>query len=122
VQSSRAELRSLVVSDGGAPNAVQRKQLSAVVDGKPMRSAVLTTVLSNSIKRGIATAISWTNPQFGFYRPEQVYDALDQVGAGTHTGRIWHELRRLQRELPENPTLALVAKALRPQDLRQPDP
>src|SRR5687767_13691586 len=68
-------MRNLVISDGGAPSTVQRKQLAAIWDGQHVKSAVLTTVLSNPIKRGVATAIAWINPQFGFYRPEQVNDA-----------------------------------------------
>src|SRR5688572_13112680 len=58
-------LRTLVVSDGGAPNTKQRHTLqNEVWEGRPVKLALLTNSLKSPIKRGIATALTWMNPAF----------------------------------------------------------
>src|SRR5689334_20807955 len=47
-------LRSFVVSDGGGPNAAQRKTLGEVFRGRPNKLAVVTNSLTNPLKRGLA--------------------------------------------------------------------
>ncbi len=75
-----ARIRSLAISDGGAPNQTQRAQMfGAVFEKKPVKSAALTIVLDNKIKRGIATAIGWINPAFKIFPPEEVMAALEHV-------------------------------------------
>src|SRR4051812_47517681 len=63
-------MRMLIVSDGGAPSVRQRNFLSqAPFRGEKSKSACVTKAVENPIKRGIATAISWMNPSFGFFPP-----------------------------------------------------
>ena len=107
------QLRSLVVTDGAAPNAAQRAQLSRQVfrDHK-CKISVVTTVLSNPVKRGVATALKWINPNFGFFLPEQVPSALDHLELAAWTSRIFGEYAKLAVKLPPNHTLQLVREAL----------
>src|SRR5687767_3375736 len=50
------QVRALVYTEGGAPNAAQRAKLNAVLGGRKLPIAVLTT---SSIARAAGTAISW---------------------------------------------------------------
>ncbi|HEV8246088.1 MAG TPA: hypothetical protein VGP93_09985, partial [Polyangiaceae bacterium] len=107
-------LRHLVVSDGAAPSAKQRKQLHTVAwEGKSGKIAVVTTVLSNPIKRGIATALSWMNPGFGFFGPEQFYKALAHIDMTSRENEIWAEYQTLRTQLPPNATLDLIENVRR---------
>jgi hypothetical protein len=53
-----AKLKVLVVTDGGGPNAAQRKRLDNVLGGRPIRVAVVT---DSAKSRFIASAISLIN-------------------------------------------------------------
>ena len=98
----------LVVTDGGAPNAYERGQMA---DQFPVASAVVTTVLTNPIKRGIATAIGWTNPRFLFTEPKQWQRALEHIGIGEFGEQLWNCYRELQKQMPLNKTLELISRA-----------
>jgi hypothetical protein len=106
-----ADMRSLVITDGGAPNAKQRKALAALANDEPTKSSVITTVLSNPIKRGIATALSWTNPTMKFFRPEEMNEALRHIDLREARTTIWSEYAQLQKDAPRNATLGLIAEA-----------
>lgn len=100
------ELRSLVVSDGGAPNVAQRGELThKVFDGKPSKLAVLTNALSNPIKRGVATAISWVNPAFLALPPERWRDAFHHLDLESELDAVVAVLDELQKGLPPVKTL-----------------
>ena len=103
-----AELAMLVVTDGAAPNAFERAYMA---ERMPVSSAVITTVLTNPVKRGIATALSWTNPRVFFAEPKQWQPALDHLGMGAYRDDVWSGLRELQRSLPASKTLELISKA-----------
>jgi hypothetical protein len=47
---------TFVVTDGGAPTAVQRKRHHEVFSGKPSKVAVVTTVLRTSVSAGLPAA------------------------------------------------------------------
>ena len=49
-------IRVLVETHGGGPDAKQRKALSAALQGRELRSAILTDSL---VVRGIVTALAW---------------------------------------------------------------
>jgi len=105
-------MRSLVVTDGGAPNTKQRAQLAAAVNQAPFKLAVVTTVLENPIKRGVATALSWLNPAIRFYVPSQFHDAVHYLGLAAHTDAVWRQYGELASELPRaDKTLPLIARA-----------
>lgn len=103
-----SKIRTLAVSDGGAPNSVQRGQLYSDVLGGNTLSAVVTTVLSNRFKRGIATAISWLNPSFRAFQPEEFEHALEHLGLKGHVSTLLAELRRLQKQLPPVKTFEML--------------
>ncbi len=67
--------RSLVYSEGGAPTASQRKELTALLDPwkDRTRSAVLT---ASAIARGVMTALHWFIPIFRGFKPTQIAEAM----------------------------------------------
>jgi hypothetical protein len=103
-----SQLVMLVVTDGGAPGAVERTYMAEHIR---VPSAVITTVLTNPIKRGIATAIGWTNPRFLFTEPKQWQRALDHLEVGAHGAGLWSGYGELQKRMPLNHTLELISKA-----------
>jgi hypothetical protein len=102
-------MRVLVVTDGGGPNARQRAQLAANAAMSKAKTAVVTTALSNPIKRGMATAVHWLNPETDFFQPAQLSDALAHVDLAAERNRLWTELLDLQKGLPPVETLRLLA-------------
>jgi hypothetical protein len=104
-------LRGLVFTDGAAPNARQRNQLRELTAGAQFKTSVVTTVLSNPVKRGVATALQWMNPATAFFLPSQVREALAHVDLDDDLRVLWTEALDLQRQLPPVQTLRLVAQA-----------
>jgi hypothetical protein len=100
-------MRQLIITDGGAPNAVQRKHLIEFYSGAPSKMGVITTVLSNPIKRGVATALSWLNPAIRFYEPPEMARALAYLELTSMAGTLEAEFLKLQKQLP--PIRALAA-------------
>lgn len=90
-----SNLRALVLTDGGAPNALQRGELNDILEGTA-KSAVVSNVLSHRLKRGIATAISWLNPNFRAFPPDQFDQALAHLDLTGHRVGILAALQRLQ--------------------------
>lgn len=97
----------LVVTDGGAPNAKQREMMTSVAGG-PFRLVGISNALSNPIKRGITTAISWANPLFMAISPNQWRMGLRHLGMEKHVVPILAEFERMQRRLPPVNSLALL--------------
>jgi hypothetical protein len=116
------DLRSLVVSDGGAPNVKQRQEIFAgVLGGVRSPTAVITNSLTNPVKRGVATAIAWLNPAFRAFDPAMAREAFAHVGCQNPADRdaIWAALLELQRGLARVTTLEQAAAALgRPRPMR----
>jgi hypothetical protein len=107
------QMRHLVISDGAAPSTAQRSRMNKeLARDQPLRLAVITTVLSNPIKRGVATALSWANPQIKFFQPAQAHAALAHVDLADDVERIWNEYVELQSKLPPVKILEPVANAL----------
>lgn len=94
-----APLPGVVFTDGGAPNAAQRKTLQAV--GKN-RLSVMTTKLQNPVLRGIVTAIRWAYPAIAFFDPRDVKDALGHVGLGGDVDGVLDAMARLQQSVGPN--------------------
>jgi hypothetical protein len=69
-------MRTLVFSDGGGPNAGQRKAASDLLNGRATPIAIVTGV---AIMRGIITALRWFNPEVRAYAPTEVREALDYL-------------------------------------------
>jgi hypothetical protein len=105
--------RSLVISDGGAPNSQQRSELAALHGSVPMKLAVITTVLANPVKRGIATAIMWFNPAMRAVGPEQSAKAFAHLDLQHAFADLLPHFARLQAELPRVATLDAVREVMR---------
>jgi hypothetical protein len=108
-------LRSLVVSDGGAPNVRQRQEIFAgVLGGAKSPTALITSSLTNPVKRGVATAIVWLNPSFRAFDPAMTREAFAHVGCQDPADQdaIWRALLKLQRGLARVTTLAQAAAVL----------
>jgi hypothetical protein len=67
------KLRSLVFTDGGAPNTAQRSQLNKALEGKTSTGAVVSP---STMVRGVVTALSWFNPKIRAFAPNEVNDAF----------------------------------------------
>jgi hypothetical protein len=104
-------LRGLVFTDGAAPNARQRNQLRDLTQGARLKISVVTTVLSNPIKQGVATALQWMNPATAFFLPSQTREALAHLDLAGDLRVLWNEALDLQRQLPPVETLRLVAQS-----------
>ncbi len=74
-------------------------------------SAGISTVLSNPIKRGIATAIGWINPGFKAVMPSEWRDALRHVNLEGQIKPILFEFERVQRHLPPVTSLGVLIAA-----------
>jgi hypothetical protein len=72
-----AELRILVFTDGGAPTTLQRGQFTDHLAG---RAVPISVVSSSRLARGVATAISWFNPQIKVYPPAEIQQAFAHAG------------------------------------------
>jgi hypothetical protein len=107
-----SRIRNFVVTDGGAPNAKQRAQLQSEAFGnESSKIAVISNALNSPLKRGIVTAIGWTNPSFKALPPDRWRDALQHVDLDGQIRPILLELERLQSQLaPVNSLALLVAQ------------
>ncbi len=74
--SDVGKTRVLVFTDGGAPNTLQRASLNSALGGKQPRIAVVS---ASRLVRGVATAISWFNPNIDIFTPDHVEKALDHL-------------------------------------------
>jgi hypothetical protein len=107
------DTRHLVVSDGGAPSVRQRSSLrSEVFRNEPCKLSIVTTVLSNPIKRGIATALQWMNPSVGFFTPAQAAQAASHLDLTGDASLVWMAYRDLQQRFPHVAALDSIADAL----------
>jgi len=93
-----SQLKTLVWTDGGAPNAAQRSELTAALaGGKSMPIAVIT---ASVLARAAGTALTWLNPGFRLFGPNDFDRALDHLGAGGVERRALRELvEGMRREL-----------------------
>jgi hypothetical protein len=107
-----SKVRAVVISDGGSPNAKQR-ELMVLAAGAPVKLAGITNVLTNPVKRGIATAISWVNPEFKAMMPRDWRDALRHVNLEGQIQPLLFEFERLQRTLPPVQTLTQLVSETR---------
>jgi len=67
-----SKVRNLVLTEGGAPNSVQRRAVNELLQGKPGVSAVVS---GSALVRGVVTALNWFNPYVKTFAPSEVEDA-----------------------------------------------
>lgn len=105
-------LRSLVVTDGFAPSTARRAQLAKEgFRGATVKSSVVTDVLDNPLKRGVATALTWINPHFSFFAPAKFHEALAHLDLADHAAEVWEALGRGQQAMPPLRNLRAIASA-----------
>jgi hypothetical protein len=103
-----SNIRGVVLSDGGAPNTLQRGDLFVkLLEGKS-RAAATSLALSNPLMRGIGTAISWLNPSFKVYPPDRFDLALEYLNLAEYRNQIIAEFDKLQSGMVANKTLAAI--------------
>jgi hypothetical protein len=105
-----SKIRTLAISDGGAPNTLQRAQFNKLIGvGK---AAAVTTVLMNPVKRGILTAVTWLNPNFRAYPPDRSHLAFEHLEITAHKAKLMAEVEAACRRLsPPLETLRLMKEA-----------
>jgi hypothetical protein len=103
--------RALFVTDGGTPDARQRKELFRdALGGYPAKMSIITeAVATNALKRGIATALGWMNPNFRVFEPTELNLALEHIDIElARFDPIWECLAAMQLPLAQNATLRRI--------------
>lgn len=73
-----SHVTSMAISDGGAPTSKQRQKIAAAVGtDRRLRWVLLST---SRLARGVAVALSWFQPDFKVYAPEDFHRALRFLG------------------------------------------
>jgi hypothetical protein len=106
-----SRFRAFMVTDGGTPDALQRKELFRdALGGYPARMSVITeAVVTSALKRGIATALTWMNPNFRVFEPSDLPLALDHIGIElARFDSIWESLASMQASMEQNATLRRI--------------
>jgi hypothetical protein len=88
-----SDMRTLVFTEGGAPNAAQRADLRAVFGSTDVPIAVITDSI---VARAAGTAISWLNPSLRMFAPRDLDKGFDHIRATTADRRT---LRAIADEL-----------------------
>jgi hypothetical protein len=92
-------LPTLLLSDGGAPDALQRSAINElqVQVGKTARVAFLS---ESTLTRGVTRALTWLNPKLKVFPPERFLDAFAYLGVPPErAGAVKGELLSLERDL-----------------------
>ena len=76
-------------------------------------SSVITVVLGNPIKRGIAVAITWLNPKFRALPPADSAKAFAHLDLASEARAVLSAFERMQKRMRPVATLGLVTTALR---------
>jgi hypothetical protein len=105
-----SKVRTLAISDGGSPNAVQRNQLFIdLLEGKS-KVAGVSAQLSNRLLRGVAQAIAWLNPNFRAFGPDKFNLALEHLELMEYRAEIVAALQELQKVIQPIQTMALCVQ------------
>jgi hypothetical protein len=103
-----SKILTMAISDGGAPNTLQRGQLfTDVLEGKA-RVAGVSSQLSNRLVRGITTAIFWLNPSFRAYPPTEFDKALSHLDISAYREQLLAAFQQLQLSINRVETLVLA--------------
>jgi hypothetical protein len=114
-----SKVRTLAISDGGSPNAVQRGQLFIdLLEGKS-KVAGISSQLSNRLMRGVAQAIAWLNPNFRAFGPEQFALALEHLELTEYREEIVAALHELQKAVEPIRTMSLAVEGFTETTLRR---
>lgn len=109
---SVGQMRTLVFSDGGGPNAAQRKVTSDLREGRSTPQAIVTV---SGITRAAITALRLWNPHCRAFAPSDMSAALDFLGVPVIK---LQQILRLGREIQLGPGISAV-KSLETARLRR---
>lgn len=89
--------QQLIYTDGGEPNAHQRRELNELLKGRQVPVAVVST----SVRiRGTVTALSWFNRKIKAFPPSAMKDALAYLEIPEmRRDMIEQEMRKLRLQL-----------------------
>lgn len=79
LSANLANILTLVLSDGGAPNAMQRTRLTEFHEKSSTRAPV-SLISDSPLVRGAARAMALFNPKFKVFAPDSFLTALDHLG------------------------------------------
>ena len=103
-RNDMGSVRVLVYTAGGAPNAAQRARLNHVLEKTKPPISVLT---ASTFARAAGTAISWFNPMFKIFGPDDFDPALDHLGLrGVERLRAREALLDMKRDLLSHASVA----------------
>jgi hypothetical protein len=108
---STQRLRGLVISDGGAPSATQRKSSMLAIANHSSRWAVVT---SSMIARSTVTVYRWLGLDQRAFGPQEVERAFSFLDVSPAEAReICSEFARLQQQSLEGTTVRSLGEMLR---------
>lgn len=89
----------LIVTDGGSPNAAQRRASLEYARGRPVPA---TAVISGSVLvRGVVSALSWfMKDRIRAFARDEFDEACEFVAASTEIARLREVVMRLRKTLP----------------------
>jgi hypothetical protein len=87
-----AKPAALTVTEGGAPNTVQRAQINDLLAGRTFPAAIVS---KSTFVRGIVTALSWFNPATKAFEPGKFTAACE------HAGVLGAQRESLERHIDE---------------------
>lgn len=105
-------VRLLTITQGGTPSTRQRAGLKVAFDGKHPKVGVISGALDSPLKRGMATAIQWINPQVALFGPEQAREALAYLNLEHATDLVLKQLLELEKQMRPLRVMRTVAEQL----------
>lgn len=95
------DLKTLVITEGGGPDSVQRRLVIDLMKGKP----TLTCMVSNNpVVRGLTVALSWFNPGIRSFPLDRIDDGLRHLQlAPMWHDQVWKDIRRLRADVGATP-------------------
>ena len=91
---------ALIVSDGGAPNPRQRKELARVTWATGLAGLPKAVVTSSALVRGVVTALNWLGSETRAFAPHELPHALEHLGVPEgHRPGLLLEITKLRAEL-----------------------
>lgn len=93
--------RQLIYTDGGGPNAPQRKAVvEAVEQLKGAKEGRIAVVSSSTLVRGIVTVFNWFNFQVKAFSPGEIDAALQFLRVTPdEAGRLWAAAERMSKAI-----------------------
>ena len=87
-------LRTIVFTDGGGPNAPQRKDVNDYLKGRTTTAAIVTP---STMTRGVVTALAWFNPKIRAFAPDRIDEAFKYLGFGSkEIQTLWAEVHAMR--------------------------